>query len=125
MLVKDIERNVALEYVKCSDSINRVRNELIQDDVSAQIVVNDSNEICGIITIKDILKLSHSDFELLTAKDICSSSLFYTSELDSITQASKTMLQNKCHHLLITDGTKENIRGILSSFDIVNYYACQ
>jgi len=125
MLVKDIDQATAMQYVKDGDSLIKVKNELVHDDVSAQVVVNDNNEICGIITIKDILKLSHSDFELYKAKDICSTSLFYVSELDSIAQASKIMVDNKCHHLLITDGNKENIRGILSSLDIVNCYASQ
>lgn len=125
MLVKDIKQTTALQYVKDSDCLSKVKSELIHDDVSAQIVVNDKNEICGIITIKDILKMSPSDFQLLKAKDICSSSLFYVSELDSIEQASKMMLINKCHHLLITDGNKENIHGILSSFDFIRHYASQ
>ena len=123
MLIKDIERTNAIQYVKDDDCLNKVKSELIHDDVSAQIVVNNNNEIVGIITTKDILKLSNSDFALFKAKDICSTSLLYISELDSIKQASKMMVINKCHHLLITDGTKENIRGILSSLDIVNYYA--
>ncbi len=123
MLIKDIERTTALQYVKNSDCLQKVKSELILDDVSAQIVVNDHNEICGIITVKDILKLSDSDFKISKAKDICSTSLFYISELDSIKQASKMMIMNKCHHLLITDGKKKNICGILSSLDIVGYYA--
>ena len=125
MLVKDIEQTTAMQYVKDSDCLNKVKSELVNDDVSAQIVVNDNNVIFGIITIKDILKLSQSDFQLLKAKDICSTSLLYISELDSIKQASKLMVTNKCHHLLITDANKENIRGILSSLDVVNCYASQ
>jgi|GEM_PF-1821524 len=125
MLVKDIEQTTAMQYVKDSDSLIKVKNELVHDNVSAQIVVNDNNEICGIITNKDILKLSSSDFKLLSAKDICSTELFYISELDSIKKASKMMVTNKCHHLLIIGGNKENIRGILSSLDLVNCYASQ
>ncbi len=125
MKVKDIEKTAAVQYVKDNDCLSKVKSELIHDDVSAQIVVDDSNEICGIITIKDIIKLSHSDFELLKAKDICSSSLFYISELDSIKKASKMMVINKCHHLIVTDAMNKNIRGILSSLDIVNCYASQ
>jgi len=125
MLIKDIERTDAIQYVKDNDCLNTVKNSLVHNDVSAQVVANDNNEIFGIITVKDILKLSHSDFALFKAKDICSTSLLYISELDSIKQASKMMVINKCHHLLITDATKENIRGILSSLDIVNYYASQ
>jgi signal-transduction protein with cAMP-binding, CBS, and nucleotidyltransferase domain len=123
MKIQDLTLSTAMQYVKDCDNLNKVKNELTHDGVSAQIVVDSNNNICGIITNNDLLKLSYSDFQLLTAKDICSSTLISISEHDSIEQAAQMMIANKCHHLLVTNNSKENIKGILSSLDLVSHYA--
>jgi len=123
MFIKEIKLHSTLKYVKDTDDITTVKNELINNNVSTQIVVDNANNICGIITDRDIIKVDSSKYSSTKAKDICTNTLLTISEYDSIDQASKLMVNNKCHHLLIVDKTNEKICGILSSIDIVNYYS--
>lgn len=123
MYVKEINLSTVLQYVKDTDDLITVRNEMLQDKVSAQIVVNASNEIYGIITNKDLLRVD--SLHSIKAKDICSTEIVSISEYDTIKKASMLMVNNNLHHLLVTDKNEKKICGILSSIDIVNYYAQQ
>lgn len=123
MYVKEIKLTTSINYVKSSDKLTTVRNELLKDKVSAQIVVNDSNSIIGIITDKDLLKVGNSDFDKKKASDICSELSLAVTENDTIHYASKLMINNHCHHLLVTTEDKSKITGIVSSIDIVKFFA--
>jgi signal-transduction protein with cAMP-binding, CBS, and nucleotidyltransferase domain len=125
MYVKEIKLSTSIHYVKSSDNLTTVRNELLKDKVSAQIVVNDANDIDGIITDKDLLKVAYSDFEKKMASDICSELSLTVTENDTIHYASKLMINNHCHHLLVTTEDKSKVTGIVSSIDIVNFYLQQ
>ena len=125
MYVKDIKLSTALQYIKDSDDLATVRSELLHDKVSAQIVVNQSNDISGIITDRDLLKVDHANFHKIKAADICSDELLSVSDQDTIQKASILMLNNNCHHLLVTNDDKDKVVGILSTIDIVKYYTLQ
>lgn len=121
MYVKEINISTILQYVKDTDNLITVKNEMLNDKISAQIVVNSSNEIYGIITNNDLLSVE--SLKSLKAKDICSTQVLSVSEYDTVQRASMLMVNNNLHHLLVTDKDGGKICGILSSIDIVNYYA--
>jgi len=122
MYVKEIKLSTSIQYVKSSDDLTTIRNELLKDKISTQIVVNDANDICGIITERDLLKVGFSEFDKTKASDICSELLLTVTENDTIDYASKLMINNHCHHLVVITEDKSKVKGIISSIDIVNFY---
>jgi signal-transduction protein with cAMP-binding, CBS, and nucleotidyltransferase domain len=122
MYVKEIKLSSSIKYIKSSDKLTTVRNELLKNKVSCQVVVDEVNNICGIITDRDLLKVEQADFEKIQAGDICSEILLTVTEKDTIKHASILMVNNHCHHLLVITDDEEQVSGVISSIDIVNYY---
>lgn len=124
MYIKDIELSAALHYIKDSDNLTLVKSEFLHDNVSALVVINQTDDICGMITVRDLLKVSAESFHKINAGDICSNKLLSVSDQDTIHKASILMINKHCHHLLVTDDKGQTL-GILSSIDIVKYFTLQ
>lgn len=119
MQIKEVSLSAILRYVKSSDSLETAKQELLTDSISALIVIDDTADVVGIITERDLLKVSNLEHSQVCVHDICSRDLHFISENDTIEQASIMMINNHCHHLLVTDSESKSLKGILSSLDIV------
>lgn len=121
MLIRDVNLSNLVRYIKASDDINQARLAFLQDKVHAELVVNDKdNQLLGIITSTDILKINPADYQGLSAGDICQKDVVSVTPDTSIKHASALMLEHQCHHLIVTD--KGQVTGVLSSIDIVDFY---
>jgi len=119
MQIKEVSLSAILRYVKSSDSLEIAKQELLTDSISALIVIDDTADVVGIITERDLLKVSNLEHSQVCVNDICSRDLHFISEDDTIEQASIMMINNHCHHLLVADSKSKSLKGILSSLDIV------
>jgi len=119
MQIKEVSLSAILRYVKSSDSLETAKQELLTDSISALVVIDDTADVIGIITERDLLKVSNLEHSQVCVNDICSRDLHFISEDDTIEQASIMMINNHCHHLLVADSESKSLKGILSSLDIV------
>lgn len=119
MQIKDIQLSAILKYVKSTDSLEAAKQQLLEDSISALIVIDNSADVIGILTERDLLKVSPLEFDQVHVSEVCSKALYFVSDEDTVEQASILMINHHCHHLLVTDETSKKLTGLISSLDIV------
>lgn len=91
-----------------------------QNNVSSVLVTDDSNEIIGIFTERDMVRIISRNLQPDEITAI-SPPLVYVDKDESMEQASETMMRNKVRHLLVRDPMSKEIVGIMTNTDLVRY----
>lgn len=116
--------------VNFTAGVEDVLEEMVENDVSAIVVVNSQGETMGVISSVDILKnftgKSKEEILSLTAEDIMTPHTIDISPESNLEEASKVMLERNIHRLVITQkkpvGSLPVPVGILSATDFVKLY---
>lgn len=111
------ERLVTVDVKSTARDIAKVMD---QSNVSSALITDDNNEIVGIFTERDMVRIVSRD--LPPDKIIAlSPPLVYVDADASLEQASEAMLRGKVRHLLVREPGSGEIVGILTSTDLVRY----
>lgn len=118
--MKDFKYRV-LAFVQKDDTISTVIRQLIEHDRGSISVCNDSGELVGIITERDIVRkcLSHKDFnpDKTMANDIMSRDVVIGNPDDDLDYAISVMKRKRIRHLPIVDNRK--LIGMISMRDLL------
>lgn len=74
---------------------------LLDNDVSALVVIDERLNACGIISKTDLIRFYGKDLSVITAEDIMSSKLLTVSADTLVHEAVQLMLEHKVHQLVI------------------------
>lgn len=111
------DRLVTINVKSSAEDIARLMDKR---NISSVLITDDNNEIIGIFTERDIVKIIARD--LRPDKIIAiSPPVIYVDRDLSVEQASETMIRNKVRHLLVRDPDTKEIVGILTNTDMVRY----
>ena len=120
--------------VKCchkDTSISDVAHTMTANDVSAIIVTDDDGYLAGIVSRTDLVALRGSDeyWDAVTAGHVMRSDVMTCPPDALIRDASKLLIQNKIHRLVVVESSNEHTSvrpiGVLSQTDIVRDMAAQ
>ncbi len=98
--------------------IARVMNDT---EVHALIVVDMQDQIKGVISHMDILRIYGKDHLKYRARDLMTPKVLRVEPTAPLEEAVKLMLENKVHRLLVVESTDRGERpvGIISTTDII------
>ncbi len=105
------------------ETVRNVARMMEANQYRAVVVVHESGEVWGLVSVLDLIRHYGDDLEQLTAEDIMRP---YTIEVDPqwpVERAIEIMRRRKIEHLIIVDphaGPKRPI-GILTTFDIIRH----
>lgn len=103
------------------DTLDIVRYRLIHDKIHHLPVINDKNEILGIVTSYDLLKLDIpiSDYGKVFVTDIMNKKIVKVDPNDKIGTAAELLLDRRFHALPVVEN--KQLIGIVTSSDIMQY----
>ncbi len=95
---------------------------LVEEKIGSVLVENEKGEIVGILTERDILRLTHTYLEQMKSlpiADVMTKRLFVASPVDSIEEIKRLMTEKRIRHVpVFENGT---LIGLVSIGDIVKY----
>ena len=115
-----IKKNRQIITITLEATLQQAMKLLIDNKISSLPVINENNELIGIVSDKDIFVSLYSDISNITertVKDIMSVDLIVGIESDDLNYIAGLMTNNKIRHIPIVDGNK--IIGMISVGDIV------
>jgi len=107
------------------DTLQSVARLIEENELRSVVVMHESGEVWGLISIFDIIRFYGEDLSNLTAEDVMRPFKIDVDAQWPIEKAVDLMKKHKIQHLIIIDphaGPKRPV-GILTSFDIVRYMA--
>jgi predicted transcriptional regulator len=116
--------------VNFTAGVKEVLDAMVENDVTAVVVVNNQSETMGVISSVDILKnftgKTKEEILSLTAEDIMTPHTIDIAPESNLEEAAKVMLEKNIHRLVITQkkpvGSLPIPVGILSATDFVKLY---
>jgi CBS domain-containing protein len=111
------ERLVTIGVKNTAQDIARLMD---QNDISAVLVTDDKDEIIGIFTERDIVRIIARNIPPDRIIAI-SPPLVYIDGDAPLEQASEIMIRNQVRHLLVRDTATKEIIGIITNTDLVRY----
>jgi CBS domain-containing protein len=103
-----------------STKIHAAMDLLIRNKVSCLPVLNEANELVGIITDKDIFRKAHADctgFSNLMVGELMTADVIVGLETDEVGYIAGVMTNNRVRHVPIVDGHR--LVGLISIGDVV------
>jgi predicted transcriptional regulator len=112
--------------VKFNEPIKNVLATMVENDVSAVVVVDDQNEAMGVISTVDVLKelknRSEKEIEEMEAEELMTPFTVSISPESSLQEAAELMIEKRIHRLVVLHGghiAGEMPVGILSATDVL------
>ncbi|NOZ84253.1 MAG: chloride channel protein [Epsilonproteobacteria bacterium] len=107
------------------ESIQDVSNKIMKTGHEGFPVINDKNELVGIISGRDILQCREKNSNMaLSAFDACSKNLILTHPDETLDQALEKMRENGISHLPVVDeDNPKKLLGIITKGDLLMYKA--
>ncbi|MEK6977782.1 MAG: CBS domain-containing protein [Candidatus Hydrothermarchaeota archaeon] len=110
--------------VRFDAGLEEVLRAMKENDVTAVVAVDPSDEAMGVITTFDILRIfrDHAKEELMamTAEDVMTPTVEHVMPTESLENAAKKMLEKKIHRLVIFSSETGRVPvGVLSSTDMM------
>lgn len=110
--------------VRFDAGLEEVLRAMKENDVTAVVAVDPSDEAMGVITTFDILRVfrDHAKEELMamTAEDVMTPTVEHVNPTESLENAAKKMLEKKIHRLVIFSSETGRVPvGVLSSTDMM------
>jgi|GEM_PF-3214116 len=102
-------------------SVAEVARIMINNDVSALVVIDEHLNACGLISKTDLLRFYGKDLTLITAEDIMRPKILTVSPDILVYEAVQIMLEHKVHQLVVVSETDAHRRpvAIFTSGDAV------
>ena len=107
--------------VKPNDKLSKVMSLFSSSRIHHVPVVNDENDLIGLITTYDMWKLDlpFSEYDKIDCLDVMTKHLAKISPTDKVGTAAELFLTNRFHALPVVEGSK--LVGIVTSFDVLRY----
>jgi len=124
MKVKDIlkVKGSKVYTINENSTLMAATAKMFSNKIGSLIVVNDKEEIVGIIAPNDILKAVHEgcveNCSLQRVNQVMTKNLLCASEEDTIDYIQAIMTENRIRHIPIMDKTE--LKGLVSIGDVVN-----
>ena len=124
MKVKDIlkVKGSKVYTINENSTLMAARAKMFSNKIGSLIVVNDKEEIVGIVAPNDILKAVHEgcveNCSLQRVNQVMTKNLLCASEEDTIDYIQAVMTENRIRHIPILDKTE--LKGLVSIGDVVN-----
>ena len=124
MKVKDIlkVKGSKVYTINENSTLMAATAKLFSNRIGSLIVVNDTDEIVGIVAPNDILKAVHEgcveNCSLQRVNQVMTKNLLCASEEDTIDYIQAVMTENRIRHIPILDKTE--LKGLVSIGDVVN-----
>lgn len=112
--------NERLVTINIRSTAKDIAKLMDKSNVSSVLITDDNNDIIGIFTERDIVRIISRDLQPDRIIAI-SPPLVYIDANASMEQASETMLKNKVRHLLVKDPVSKEIVGIITNTDFAKY----
>ncbi|MEO9295551.1 MAG: CBS domain-containing protein [Nitrososphaera sp.] len=112
--------NERLVTINIKSTARDIAKLMDKNNVSSVLVTDDNNDIIGIFTERDIVRIISRDLQP-DRIIVISPPLVYVDANLSMEQASATMLKNKVRHLLVKDPISKEIVGIMTNTDFAKY----
>ena len=106
-----------------NDTVKDVAKIMQENNIRGVVVIDETGDVWGYISNKDIIHYYYNDIDKLKAEDIMRPYKIDVDPLWPIEKAVELMIKNKFEHLIIIDpnaGPKRPV-AILTSYDIVQY----
>lgn len=103
------------------DTLDTVRHKLLNEKIHHLPVINDKNELLGIVTSYDMLKVDIplSDYAKVFVTDIMNHKIVKVNPTDKVGTAAELLLDKRFHALPVVENKK--LVGIVTSSDIMQY----
>ena len=124
MKVKDIlkVKGSKVYTINENSTLMAATAKMFSNKIGSLIVVNDKEEIVGIVAPNDILKAVHEgcveNCSLQRVNQVMTKNLLCASEEDTIDYIQAVMTENRIRHIPIMDKTE--LKGLVSIGDVVN-----
>ena len=124
MKVKDIlkVKGSKVYTINENSTLMAATAKMFSNKIGSLIVVNDKEEIVGIVAPNDILKAVHEgcveNCSLQRVNQVMTKNLLCASEEDTIDYIQAVMTENRIRHIPIMD--KPELKGLVSIGDVVN-----
>ena len=124
MKVKDIlkVKGSKVYTINENSTLMAATAKMFSNKIGSLIVVNDKEEIVGIVAPNDILKAVHEgcveNCSLQRVNQVMTKNLLCASEEDTIDYIQAVMTENRIRHIPILDKTE--LKGLVSIGDVVN-----
>jgi len=107
------------------DNLKTVAAMLKENQLRSVVVMHESGEVWGLVSLFDIIKHYGQDLNAITADQAMQPYKIDVDPLWTIDKAVDLMKKRRIQHLIIVDPHAGPIRpvGILTSFDVVRYMA--
>ena len=94
---------------------------MLDNDVSALVVIDERLNACGIISKTDLIGFYGKDLSLITAEDIMSPNILTVSPSTLVHEAAQLMLERRIHQLVVVTeaGAHRRPVGIFTTGDII------
>ncbi len=106
-----------------TDSVREVALIMHENNIRGVVVVDDTGDIWGYISNKDLVNHYYDNIDILKAEDIMRPYKIEVDPLWPIEKGIEIMIKNKFEHLIIIDPNAGHKRpvAILTSYDIIQY----
>ncbi|MBK9107548.1 MAG: CBS domain-containing protein [Saprospiraceae bacterium] len=107
--------------VKPEDSLQSVKEILINNRIHHVPVVQEDGTLVGIVTTYDLFKLNvdHKDYPTTKVSNVMTKILATIEATDKVGTAAEVFMEHLFHALPVVEGKK--LIGIVTSFDILRY----
>lgn len=110
-----------LQTVQPEDSLQKVKELLINHRIHHVPVVDKDFQLVGILTTYDLFKLNvdHKDYPTTKVANVMTRQLATLEASDKVGTAAEIFMEHLFHALPVLDGRK--LIGIVTSFDVLRY----
>jgi CBS domain-containing protein len=121
MLAKELlkKKPSKIEAITAEATLDEILEKLVAKKIGCLLVTNDSGNLIGIVSEKDVLRKIHEvrdAYHTLTAEEIMSSKVVVALPDDHIDEIAEMMQKNWIRHIPIVED--DEIVGLISSRDI-------
>lgn len=123
-LVRDVMHRKVISR-RVDTPLKEVAKTMDAENISAVIVVDESGDLCGIVSGTDLVEVCEQDWEDLVAEDVMTTEVVTIVPDIPVLAAVELMLDNQIHRVVITQGGLAPRRpvGVLSMTDVVRQMA--
>jgi CBS domain-containing protein len=106
---------------RVGETVAEVARIMLDNDVSALVVIDERLNACGIISKTDLIGFYGKDLSLITAEDIMRPNILTVSPSTLVYEAAQLMLERRVHQLVIVTqaGAHRRPVGIFTTGDVI------
>lgn len=123
-LVRDVMHRKVISC-RVDTPLKEVARRLDSERINALVVVDESGDLCGVVSQTDLVKASDQDWENLVAEDVMTPDVVTIVADIPVLAAVELMVDSQIHRVVITQGGLAPRRpvGVLSMTDVVREMA--